>query len=166
MTPIVLGNLTALAQKTQGAQQAAQQAAQRALNAQNTANANATAIAALQGKGGASQVSTGVPLITSGAAIAWSPQPLGTFLPSAAKWVLLTGYAYFSTPDNADVELDFRSGPSGGTIVACRFRSVLGNYSGESAINCWVPIGDDGSIQYTIVNGSFTTLQVSVAGYM
>ena len=124
VNPQVLGAITSVAQVAKQASQTAQTAQQMAAN-------NAKQIASLSSSGSAigvpTQIRNGSVIINSGAAVSWTTKPSGA--PSGASWVLLTGYAYFSTPDNANVELDFRSDGSGATICACRYRSVPVSYT-------------------------------------
>ncbi len=171
MNPQVLGAATVLAQKAQQAHQVALQAQQMAAN-------NAKAIAQLQEQlSAASGTPSGVwtPILTTpttslvylGNATAWFTLPLQRYVPADAKWVLLSGYAYFSTPDNANVELDFRRDSADTSIrCACRYRSVNGSYSGNAAINIMVPISASCSIDYQVINGSFGVLIVNPVAYL
>lgn len=166
MSPQILGNLTAVAQQIKQANQAAQTAQQMAANAQETASTATSAILSLQAPTLTPVLTSPTSsLLTSGAEISWQTLQVAQFAP-AASWVLLSGYAYFSSPDNADVELDFRrDGADASARCACKFRSVNGNYSGEAAINIFVPVSRQGTIDYQIINGSFTNLSVDVVAY-
>ncbi len=163
MTPEVLGNLTALAQKTQQANQNALKAQQMALNASKSSTSGSATAAAGPGW---NQIRNATPMAgVHGVLTSWTPLSIGSTVPQSALWILISGYAYFSTPDNADVELDFRSDAGGAVFVACRYRSVSGTYSGNAAINVWVPVGPSGTIQYQIQNGSYSTLSLSIVAW-
>lgn len=102
---------------------------------------------------------------STGASVSWTTLSFSN-VPQGAVRVVLNGWGDLAQPNNNNVQLNFRKDSSSVTRIAMTSHSVSGNYSVTEAFTVEVPLSASNTIDYEIVNGYFTTLNVYLIEYV